>query len=131
VISLACSGLPSNATCGFSPQTITPNTGINGAFVASILTVTIDTSAKNIKPGISSKTSGMALAFTLLAVPFAFRRRKKLTGLLALMVLLVAGTQFLTGCSAGGTPPGTTTLTITASASTGQTHTATVVVTTQ
>jgi hypothetical protein len=130
VITLSCSGLPSNVNCFFTPSTVTPNAGSTGPFVSSVLTFTAESSA-NIKPHFYGKAGGgLAVAFTLLAAPFAFRKRRSALRLMALLVVLLAGMQALTGCG-NGLAAGTTTVTVTATAASGQTHTGTIVVVTE
>jgi len=125
-VSLTCSGLPAQSSCTFNPATVTP-AGSGQS------TLTISTAAaSNAKPHFGfEKSSGFALAFTLLAAPFAFRKRKSALRLLALLVILLAGMQALTGCGSGTTPNGTATVTVTGTAATGQVHMATITLITQ
>jgi uncharacterized protein len=125
-VALTCSGLPAQSSCTFNPATVTP-AGSGQS------TLTISTSAaSNAKPHFGfEKSSGFALAFTLLAAPFAFRKRKSALRLLALLVILLAGMQALTGCGNGVTPNGTTTVAVTGTAASGQVHTATITLITQ
>ncbi len=131
-ITLSCSGLPSNVSCAFAPSTVTPTAG--APLVSSVLTFTTNTSA-NIKPGFPGKaggkmTGGLAVAFTLLVAPFAFRKRKPALRMLALLVILLAGMQVLTGCSAKTVTAGTTSVTVTAAGG-GMTHSGTITVITE
>jgi hypothetical protein len=130
-ITLSClpSSLPANVSCSFSPQTITPNAGANGAFVSSVLTFTTSTSS-NVKPHFNGKTGGLALAFTLLVAPFAFRKRRPAVRLMALLFVLFVGMQVLTGCGNGSVAAGTSTVTVTAAGG-GTTHTGTITVITE
>jgi predicted extracellular nuclease len=117
-VSFACSGLPTGSTCSFSPATLTPT----GGFATGTMTIT-STMAANQVPRFG--TSGIALAFTLLVAPFAFRRRKTALRTLALLVMMIAGVQALSGCGASKSiVPTSSTVTVTATATTGQVHTA-------
>jgi uncharacterized protein len=122
-VSFACSGLPTGATCSFSPSTLTP-----AGFATGTMTIS-STVAANQTPhlGLGSKSSGMALAFTLLAVPFAFRRRRSAMRMLALLVMFTAGIQVMIGCGGSSTKaPTTNAVIVTATAASGQSHTATI-----
>ena len=128
-VTLACSGVPSGATCSISPNTVTP--GSNSATV----TVSIDTTSMSAKAD-SSRPAGAQPVYValmqlqglgLVGMLFAGskRRSKKLTMLIAL-ALLVGVMLFMSGC-AGGTgvapqnPTGPTskTYTVTVAASSG------------
>jgi hypothetical protein len=136
--SFACSGLPGEATCSFSPATVTPS-----GTAASTATMTITTTA----PTNSSRNSnpwpfaggGAALAFCLIFL----RGRKRLPALLCLTLLLGIG-GIAAGCGGGssksgggtggsgnsGTPAGTSMVTVTATSG-ALTHTTTVSLTIQ
>jgi hypothetical protein len=119
-VSFACSGLPSSATCSFSPATLT----ISGGYATGTITVTT-TAAENHFQLFGVGTGG-TIALALLVAPFVLRRRKSALWLFALLVLLAAGAQALTGCGGKVRPvPTSNTVTVTATATTGQTHTAT------
>jgi len=107
-VSLACSGLPVDATCTFSPSQITAS-----ATAPSVATLTIQT-ATNMALRQPTR-HGMAGVAAALLLPFAsvllfYRRRSSsLTGLLRLFVL--CGAMFATlgtimGCG-GSAPPST------------------------
>jgi trimeric autotransporter adhesin len=137
-VQFACSGLPANSTCTFSPSTVTPNS----AAISTSLTVTTDvTTAANRAP--AQGLGGIALSFALLlglgslGGMRASGRRLSLyriggrwNGWVFFGALLLA-TGVSLGCGGGGgtkpsgpvTPAGTATLTITAT-STGSTGTA-------
>jgi hypothetical protein len=133
-VSLACSGLPANATCNFSPSTVTLATGGSAS-----ATVTIAT-------GVRASLSGGAMPFrdaggpieSGLLLPLIFgpcsllviRRRRAISRHRRLLVLLAMAGAFvaLSGCggpdASAKTPAGTSTVTITAtSGSTTQTAT--------
>ena len=126
-ITLTCSGLPASSTCVFSPATVTPS-----GFASSSLTINTNAAANHVPSfGFGGHGETLAFAFTLLLAPLAFRKRKSALKLLALVVLLIAGMQALTGCGSGTTPSGTNTITVTATSASGVIHTATVSLITQ
>ncbi len=135
-VSFGCSGLPSEATCSFSPSTVTPS-----GTVASTTTMTVTTTASSqallVNP---SATGGMLAACVLVSF---FRRRVRglwvlliLWGTLAAMASIGCGggNHSSTGSTNSGTPAGTSTITITATSGSGSsaiTHTSTVTLTIQ
>jgi uncharacterized protein (TIGR03118 family) len=131
-VSLACSGLPTNATCSFSPAQVSVS-----STAPTIVTATITTNTKTAalqplrKPGM---IAGITAAFLL---PFAslLGLRKRLRSVTALRVMgmamiLMASAAVVGGCSDGSsttatsttpapvTPAGTSTITIAATAGT-------------
>jgi len=104
-IGLGCASLPSGVTCHFSsPSAALPASG------SSNVTLTIDTnnplgggsSAMNTRPG--SRGVSLAGLFLPLGVLFGFvfwrfRKRYPLAMTVALLLILGAGTAFVTGCS--------------------------------
>jgi hypothetical protein len=144
-VQFACSGLPSEATCVFSPTSVTPN----GSAATSQLTITTTapTSAmlrKNTDgPGSWKGASGVvAVALLLFVLPST--RRKRIWKYLAMLLLAVTiCLSPVLGCGGGGssgggqspnpgTPTGTDTVTITASVAGGSSstqHTAALTVT--
>jgi hypothetical protein len=134
-VSFTCSGLPSEAMCGFNPTSVTPN----GAAIASTLTVsTMAASAAMQAPMPASQSPAYALLFPVLAVIFglAVRRRRVQGGLqlLGLLILLMA-VSGLTSCGGGskgnpGTPLGTSMVSVSAAAGAGgPNHQATLTIT--
>jgi heme A synthase len=120
-VSFGCSGLPAGSSCSFSPSTLTPS----GGFATGTLTITSTNAAIHIPQMRPSTGSGIAFAVTLMLVPFAFRKRRTAIRVLALLMLLAAGAQALTGCGGSTIKPITSnTVTVTGTATTGQTHTA-------
>ncbi len=133
-LSLSCSNLPANAKCVFLPATLTPG---------GSTTLTVQTNvAASMLTGTSQGrgTLGAVLAATLLALPFAWTRRRRLPA--ALFVLLLFGAFItLSGCGGGSsspsspsttgntptgstatTPAGTSTASVTAGAGGGTSH---------
>jgi arabinogalactan endo-1,4-beta-galactosidase len=126
---LACSGLPSFATCAFSPASVTPG----AAAATSTLTIATNVQTASIghetTPANRSNRgvgSGAMLAVLLLPLMLFDRRRRKLwlrvCGCVFVGVLLMQG---LTGCSGNSgmsnsstTPAGQYTITITATSGT-------------
>jgi endonuclease/exonuclease/phosphatase family metal-dependent hydrolase len=128
-VNFSCSGLPVNSSCTFTPASLT--TSVSTPAASTTLTINTQAAANHAPHLGFEKGDGLAIAFTLLMAPFAFRKRKQALRLLVLMVALLAGMQMLTGCGTGGTPSGSNTITVTATATTGQTHTATFTLVTQ
>jgi len=136
-VSFACSGLPAEATCGFSPSSVTPS----GVAISSTLTVsTMGPSATMRTPMPSFPRPNYALLFPVLALLFAIaaRRIRALRGLQLLgLLLLLTVASGLISCGGGnsasgnpGTPIGTTTLSVAASAAgSGPTHVANLTIT--
>lgn len=100
-VSFACSGLPSEATCSFSPSSVTPNGGV----VTSTLTVTTTAATAARRAPIAPFQHPLyALVFPALALIFGMapRRKRALRGvrLFGLLILLmIAGG--LTSCNSG------------------------------
>jgi hypothetical protein len=137
-VTFTCSGLPAEATCAFAPGTVTPAGG--SVTTTMTITTTAGTMATNVRPGalgsLGRGLCGVCLAgWTLLYVPRRFRGKGRWV-MVVLAGMLSAG--LLPGCggsqpagsgTTGGTPAGTSTVTITASSGTGSaqiTQTATV-----
>ncbi len=122
-IALACSGLPQNATCTFSPASLTAN-GSNAPLTAQ---VTIATSAQTARqlpfhspfgPTGESETAAVAGLFLLCGIGSRTRTLRRGIKLFSLFVLAGALVS-MTGCGGSSpktpTAPSTSTVTITAS----------------
>ncbi|MGC9158698.1 MAG: chitobiase/beta-hexosaminidase C-terminal domain-containing protein [Terracidiphilus sp.] len=112
VVSFRCSGLPSGASCGFSPAAVTPS----GAAAATTLTVTAAASASAASQDGRPLVPLAALAGLLCC--FGWKSRRRLWFLLLLLAVLGSGLT-LAGCGSGSagspTPPTSlTTVTVTA-----------------
>ncbi len=114
-VTLACSGLPANASCGLSPASLTFTSSASSAQTSKL---TIST---------NSKTNAASAAFLLLPLAglgtlFALRRRGFHPGLLLLVfVFSSAGFVGLSGCGDSGkkTPAGTYTVPVTVTPASG------------
>jgi N-acetylneuraminic acid mutarotase len=110
-VSFACSGLPSGATCIFSPSTVTPTS----APAITELKVTTSAASAMLRGNRQPLIPEAALAITICVA--GFRKRKSLRLLLLLGVSLT-GLGLLSGCgggsSGGGPQPVTSTVTVTA-----------------
>ncbi len=95
-VTFACSGLPTNSSCGFSPTTITAS---GTTVVSTLLSVntTATTTASQLRPGLS--TYGLAFAGLLLFWP-ARRSRHRVWAIL--FYAIAFATLGLNGCSSGG-----------------------------
>ena len=128
-ITFACSGLPAGASCMFSPQTITAT----GCSTTNTVALSILTQQAMPVAGSGLGVSGSGpwqavgiLPGVLLALWVGVRRRRyplRFAGALMAFALLIAATG-LVACGKGGpiavgTPSGTSTITVTATGSTG------------
>jgi hypothetical protein len=112
MVSLSCSGLPSGATCNFSPATVTPS----GNPVGAQLTITVPAQAQLERNG-KSWLPGSTLA---LATCFLICSKRKNWRLSAVLLVLFLGAGILSGC---GTLlveaiPSNSTVTVTATSAT-------------
>jgi hypothetical protein len=116
-VSFSCSGLPSGATCSFSPATVTPSGGV----ASTTLTVSTSSAVSAVSrwPGALFPTATLAIAVCCLS--WRKHRRVQLTLTLALGVfgLGLLGLGLLAGCGGGGSmtsqsTPSTVTVTGTA-----------------
>jgi hypothetical protein len=99
-VSLSCSGLPTGATCNFSPASLT----VNGSAVSSALTIT--TTARTAMNSSAASFKRLAPGGLLLAgfgLPIAWRRRRDIARLAynGFPVLLLVGVIALPGCGGG------------------------------
>ena len=122
-VTFACSGLPANTTCAFTPTPVTVpvSSTVNSATVAlSIITQS---------PGLTSMNTGSRLStvafagipgVVLLLLITGKRRRMRLPLRLLLVLISASVAIGFAGCSSGtasnGTPIGTSTITVTATA---------------
>jgi hypothetical protein len=123
-VSFSCSGLPSGASCSFSPTTVTPS----GAAATTTLTVSKTAAASSVVRRNSRPLfPGAALAIGLCCLGWKRRRRVQL-----LLAVCVCGLGLIAGCGSGSssTPPPPSTVTVTATSESLQ-HTATFSLTVQ
>jgi hypothetical protein len=144
-VSFACSGLPTGASCSFSPATVTPS----GAAVSTTLTITTAARAGMFSPvqhqwwlPPSAVVVVLLVLATLMAVCLQSGEWKQLSRLslvasvciVAVVVLGFAGCGGSSGSTSGGsstgTPAGTSTVTVTATAGS-TSHTTTFTLTVQ
>ena len=98
-VSFACSGLPSGASCAFSPATVTPA----GAAVST--TLTISAVAQTASLGRDSRPAIPGTALALVVCLFGWRKRRSLMGWLVVAVA-VAGMGLLSSCGGAGSGGG-------------------------
>jgi hypothetical protein len=144
-LSFACTGLPANATCSFSPATVTPG---GSAALTSTLTISTNVATAALKkdaPTHPSDKRAPLLCIIFLGAFTSLRVRRAGGALTAAksvryitifpVLLLCLAFGVLAGCGGGGqssskTPAGTSTVTVTASGG-GQMETATLTLTVQ
>ena len=121
-VSFTCSGLPSGATCAFSPTTVTP-LGKNS--VTTQLTIAVSSSASMAKPRARPFVPYAALAILFGSLGIGLRRRRLsrwmlflIAALPMLAVISACGGGSTAGGGGGGTnpPPETANVTVTATA---------------
>ncbi len=121
---LACSGVPANATCSISPSSLNLSSGANAAFTVTVNTQVVRTASLAID---GAKLASIGMMFM---TPFALlvisRRRVSYRVGACVLLLAVMPLIALTGCGGGGgstpppppqtflTAPGTYTLTVSA-----------------
>lgn len=110
-VSFACSGLPSGASCTFSPATVTPTTS---AAVTTSLTIAAGTNsaASRTQPAPFIPVSTLALGMCVLAW-----KRRRGARYFALLILAGASLAFFSGCSSTSmqkSTPVVSTVTVTA-----------------
>jgi len=120
VVGFACSGLPSGATCSFSPATVTPA----AAAVTTQLTITAGQSAA-LRPDSRSPFPAPVLALAVCLFSFKRRRARQFFFLAIAAITFSLATACGSGGSGsggggGGTQPVTSTVTVTATSGTVQ-----------
>lgn len=132
----ACSGLPANSTCTFSPASVTPSGGavtstltIATGVASSVASLEHRAAQKETMPSDRAAKVGLAGSGAMLALlfwPGIMSRRRRAAWLRALSIILLAtgAIYSISGCGGGSkptpppvttTPSGTSTVTITAS----------------
>jgi uncharacterized repeat protein (TIGR03803 family) len=127
-VSFACSGLPNEANCSFSPLAVTPSGSQPSSTTLTITTAAPGGGAALRKPISSLRASyalllpgGLALGFMSVMRCKQTRRRTRLLGLVGLLGLALGMVSCGSGSNSSGgnsgTPAGSYTVTVTASAS--------------
>jgi hypothetical protein len=117
-VSFSCSGLPSGASCSFSPSSVTPALGTPASTILTINVPATTTASHHF----NLLSSGSMLA----AVALCFvGRRKRYRQLLLLPVMSIVALASLSGCGTTSSKSATSIVTVTATAGSLQ-HTATV-----
>jgi hypothetical protein len=136
-VSFACSGLPAASSCTFSPATVTPN----GAPVSTTLTVSTTAAASAAVPitglrpwAVSSWSLGIVFGFLVVRIGNRgknARRYSAVFGVIALLICLVScgGGNGAPPNSSTGTPPGTSSITVTATSGASHSSALTITVT--
>lgn len=130
-VSFACSGLPSGASCSFSPSTVAPS-GASASTTLAIATSTTTAALHDDQRPLVPIAPVAGLAGALVCLGFAKRRHLRMFVLLAVSV---SGLSLLSACGGGGSGSGsgggrggsqpvTSTITVTATSGSLQ-HTAT------
>lgn len=105
IIAFACSGLPSNATCSFSPNKVTPGSGS----ATTSLTIAVGSATAKNSPDIPFRKNPINSVWMqfqslgALGVVLSSRRKaSRKASVMLMLVLLMTGTMIMIGC-AGGT----------------------------
>jgi len=129
-VNLSCTGLPSEASCTFSPSALTPsgNSAVTGQLTIST-TAASSASLGNHQPAnipwIPTGTLALAGLVGLAISPARNRRWNSRLRVMSMLLILTAGWISLQGCGGGGnsgtknagTPPGTYAINVTAGGS--------------
>lgn len=135
-ISFACSGLPAQSSCSFNPATLTPSGSATSTTLTIATTSRTTASARTVNgPAMAALTGIGFLGIVFLGVPTRRRRSLRLAGMLLLAFGMVIG---IASCGGGskppttvsGTPPGTFSVTVTATSGT-TTHSSVITLTVQ
>jgi hypothetical protein len=146
-VTFACSGLPSESTCAFSPASLTLADSASASSTMTITTTPASSAVKKSASGSPSLPFGAVATASLILVCLPRKRLTRYLPVILLGVLAFGGLIALTGCGGGGTkvttptgpvdpgtPQGTSSVTVTATAvagSTTVTHTSTIALTVQ
>ncbi len=137
-VAFACSGLPSEAICSFSPTTVTPT----GSAASTTLTITTTGPTNSSRNSLPWPFAGGGIVAACGLLFFRRKRQFRLSSALSLLFLLTT-TGMLLGCGGGGsskttgnpgTPAGTSSVVVTATSGTGAgavSHTTTISLTVQ
>ncbi len=111
-LTLACTGLPANAACVFTPSSLGGSSGYESTLTLKTTAPAAPSSSSRLTGG---ATAALAAVFGLLFLP----RRRRLWTACLLAAFLTSTLTALSGCGAsgsltGGTPPGTYTVNVVA-----------------
>ena len=147
-VSFSCSGLPANSLCIFSPNTLSVTSAAPATTALTITTMGAAPGMTLLRHRPSLPTLALASVVPLSLLPFALhlRRRRnssralRLLGPLAILILGCTVSALVLGCGSGGTAPrvaapttptGNSTVTVTATPSSGTAQTTTIGLTVQ
>jgi hypothetical protein len=116
-VSFTCSGLPMGTTCSFSPSTVTPS----GSAATTTLTIATNVATNPLhapSPFVhhGSMEGGTLLAFALFGFGGLFRSRRRWKRFFCAFVVFAGLGLGLSGCNRIVSGPGTSTITVTATA---------------
>ncbi|HKV92064.1 MAG TPA: Ig-like domain repeat protein [Candidatus Angelobacter sp.] len=123
-ISFACSGLPAASSCSFNPATLTPSGSATSTTLTIATTARTTASARTVNGTTMAALTGIGfLGIVFLGVPTRRRRSLHLAGMLLLAFGMAMGIASCGGSSqppitVPGTPPGTFSVTVTATSGT-------------
>ncbi|HET9281541.1 MAG TPA: Ig-like domain repeat protein [Candidatus Angelobacter sp.] len=122
-ISFACSGLPAKSNCSFNPPTLTPSGSATSTTLTIATTGQTTASARTVNVQTMAALTGIGfLGIVFLGVPTRRRRSMRLAGMmllgLTLAFAIVSCGGHKTTPTIPGTPPGTFSITVTATSGT-------------
>jgi hypothetical protein len=98
-VTFACSGLPTGATCSFSPESLTPA----GATMSTTLTIAASASASAARP---ARNPFLPAATLALAGCLLFFRKRRAPAFTLILIVAVVALGSLTACGGGGSSNG-------------------------
>jgi hypothetical protein len=103
-VSLACAGLPTGASCSFSPATVTPN----GSQAIVVLSVATPKTLAGMRPPATATPAQLMLALLLpgMVIAISGNVRRSRTMFVALLVLVLALATLMPACGGGGSSSG-------------------------
>ena len=110
-VSFACSGLPSGASCNFTPATVTPTAGPG----TTAFTVNAPIKSSALRPSSTPLLPGTTVALALCL--FGWRKRRALRVVLLLAIGIV-GLSMVTACAVTSNAPTISNITVTATSGT-------------
>jgi hypothetical protein len=102
-VTLSCGGVPQNATCAISPSSISLASGTNAAFTVTVSTQVTRTASLTFE---RVKLASIGLAFLApVALVLATRRKLPYRARACALLLALLPVMGVIGCGGGGTPP--------------------------